>query len=75
MLLQDSLKEQFTPKFIKRKQVEAMTGLARSTIYREISANRFPQPIKLNSKGTRVAWILEEINEWIEQRISESRTT
>lgn len=69
----ESVKGRAPQKFIKRSQVEAMTGLSRSTIYREIAANRFPQQIKLNHEGTRVGWIYEEIVEWIEQRICESR--
>ncbi len=60
-------------KFLRRQQVESITGLSRSTIYREVAAGRFPKPVKLTSKGTRVAWIVTEVYEWMDNRILESR--
>lgn len=56
-------------KLMKLKAVMECTGLARSTVYKFIAEDRFPKPVKL---GTRmVAWVEEEIQKWILERISE----
>lgn len=52
--------------------VKSRTGLSRSTIYLRISEGKFPQPIRLGSRA--VGWIEAEIDEWLEQRILDSRT-
>ncbi len=36
---------------LRRKQVEARTGLARSTIYHHIKAGTFPRPIPLGPRA------------------------
>ena len=51
--------------------VQAHTGLPRSTIYHLMSLDRFPQNINLGPRS--VAWIAEEILEWNQDRINESR--
>lgn len=57
---------------LRRKQVEARTGLSRSTIYAHITEGTFPRPINLVG-GRAVGWIESEINEWLESRIKHSR--
>lgn len=57
---------------LRRKQVEARTGLSRSTIYSRISEGSFPRPIELGG-GRAVGWIESEINEWLQARIEHSR--
>lgn len=57
---------------LRRKQVEARTGLSRSTIYARISEGSFPRPIELGG-GRAVGWIESEINEWLHARIKQSR--
>lgn len=59
-----------TPSILRRKQVVARTGLARSTIYDYIKAGTFPAPIRLGEKA--VGWVESEIDAWIAARI-ESR--
>lgn len=56
---------------LRRKQVEARTGLARSTIYDRVKAGTFPAPISLGEKA--VGWIESEIDAWLNARIQESR--
>lgn len=56
---------------LRRKQVEARTGLSRSTIYERIKAGTFPAPINLGEKA--VGWIESEIDAWLNARIKESR--
>lgn len=59
------------PAIIRRPQVEARTGLARSTIYRRIRGGTFPPPVSLG--GDAVGWVESEIDAWIAARIDESR--
>ena len=56
---------------IRRKEVESRTGLSRSSIYLKISQKDFPAPIKLGARS--VAWIQEEIDQWVLDRIAQSR--
>ncbi len=56
---------------LRRKQVEARTGLARSTIYDRIKAGTFPAPISLGEKA--VGWIESEVNGWLTAQIEKSR--
>jgi len=58
-------------RIIRRKEVEKLTGLARSTIYLRIQKGTFPKPIKLGEYTS--GWIEEEINQWIMQQIAASR--
>lgn len=73
--------EQKTPLVIlRRKQVEARTGLSRSSIYARLKHNpkrpgdydpTFPKPISVGAKS--VGWIESEISEWIAAQIEKSR--
>jgi prophage regulatory protein len=59
---------------LRRKQVEARTGLSRSTIYARISEGTFPKPIDLGGGGA-VGWIESEINAWLKSLIKTSRNS
>lgn len=54
-------------RLIRLSDVTEATGLARSTIYKYISAGSFPKPVPLG--GSRVAWVEQEINAWIAECI------
>ena len=56
---------------LRRPQVEARTGLSRSTIYQRIKEGTFPSPISLGSKS--VGWLVNEIDAWLAERIKVSR--
>jgi prophage regulatory protein len=56
---------------LRRKQVEARTGLARSTIYQHIKAGTFPRPIPLGARA--VGWLETDVNNWIAERIAMAR--
>ena len=55
-------------RLIRLSEVQSRVGLGRSTIYRWMSDNRFPKPYQLG--GHAVAWLEQEIDEWIAQRIA-----
>ena len=56
---------------LRRKQVEARTGLSRSTIYANIKAGTFPAPIPLGAKA--VGWLDSDVNSWIVEQINKGR--
>lgn len=59
-----------TSQILRRKQVEARTGLSRSTIYARMAENSFPRPVNLGG-GRAVGWLEAEINSWLEACICE----
>ena len=56
---------------LRRKQVEARTGLRRSTIYAKIADGDFPAPVRLGARA--VGWIESEVSAWLRSRVEESR--
>lgn len=58
-------------RLVKMPEVMHRTGNGKAWIYRLISQGRFPKPIKIGSRS--IAFIESEIDEWINQRIAESR--
>lgn len=59
------------PALLRRRQVEARTGLSRSTLYFYISRGDFPPPVRLGERA--VAWVEGEVSDWIAERIVRSR--
>ncbi len=55
------------PVVLRRRQVEARTGLARSTIYQYMKDGVFPKPVQLGPRA--VGWIEADISAWISQRV------
>ena len=56
---------------LRRKQVQARTGLARSTIYHYIQAGTFPRPIPLGPRA--VGWLESDVSNWIAERVQMAR--
>ena len=52
---------------LRRKQVERLTGMSRSTIYLWIQQGTFPRPVSLGPRA--VGWVEHEIQEWLAERI------
>ena len=55
------------PSILRRRQVEARTGLARSTIYQYIKDGAFPRPVQLGLRA--VGWLESEVSAWIAGRV------
>lgn len=51
------------PRLLTRPEVERLTGLSRSTLYKRMRAGSFPEPVKI---GGSVRWREDELAEWIE---------
>jgi prophage regulatory protein len=77
---------QTTPKqkhrFIRLNEVLSRTGYGRTSIYRKMEDGSFPNSLKLggplkdpNEFDSRaIAWIEEEVDQWIESRIQDRVT-
>ena len=68
--LPETLRHLVAEKHLRRRKVEELTGLSRSTIYDLMSKGAFPRPVKLTGKA--VAWPESSIAEWLAQRADAS---
>lgn len=57
-------------RLIRIREVTSLTGLSKSYLYQLSNSGQFPKPIKLVEGGTASAWLLAEVNDWIESRVS-----
>lgn len=60
-----------TRRFIKRQDVESITGLSCTEIYRRIAAGTFPKQVTLGPKC--VVWIEAEVQTWCDEQIAACR--
>lgn len=59
--------QQNTPdRIIRAKEVQTMTGLSRTTLWRLENKHEFPRRVSLGANS--VGWKLSEIKNWIEER-------
>ena len=58
-------------RILRRKEVEAIVGLSRSSIYELIARKQFPAPIKLGLRS--VGWLRHEVVAWLEAQVLASR--
>ena len=58
-------------RILRLPQVEARTGLSRSSIYARIANGTFPPQVQLGPRA--VGWIESEVEAWIRERIAASR--
>ena len=75
-----------TPKqkhrFIRLNEVLSRTGFGRTSIYRKMEDGSFPRSVKLGGPleapnvfdSRAVAWIEDEVDQWIESRIGDRDT-
>jgi prophage regulatory protein len=56
-------------KIFRRREVEALTGKKRSTLYDAISKGDFPRPVKIGARA--VGWMEADIAEWQAARMAE----
>jgi prophage regulatory protein len=54
-------------RFLRLNDVMVKTGLSRSSIYKQMSINNFPQQIKLGARI--VAWHESAIDNWINSKL------
>jgi prophage regulatory protein len=77
---EQALKERAGVRILRRKQVEARTGLSRSSIYAKLRRNpkrptdydpTFPTQVSVGAKA--VGWIESELDAWLIAQINKSR--
>jgi prophage regulatory protein len=54
-------------RILRRRDVQRLVGLGRSSIYSMMAKGTFPQAIKLGPRA--IGWVEEEIEAWIEEKI------
>ena len=54
------------PRVMRRPEVEACTGLSRSTLYAMMAEGEFPPPIRLGKRA--VGWSAAAISDWLDSR-------
>ncbi|MDB5996667.1 MAG: AlpA family phage regulatory protein [Pseudomonas sp.] len=59
---------------IRMPDLEAITGLARPTVYKRLKDDpTFPRPVPLSnskSRGSPIGFVLAEVEAWVRQRIA-----
>lgn len=55
-----------TERLLRRRQVEEITGLSRSSIYRLMRTQEFPLAVKVGPAAVR--WKKSDITNWLESR-------
>ena len=58
-------------RFLRISEVEALTGLSRTTIYEWSADGRFPPPVRLSERAVR--WVESEVVGWMEERVEQGR--
>jgi prophage regulatory protein len=58
-------------RLLRLPEVMRIVGLGRSSLYDRIQHGRFPSPVSLG--GRAVAWRSQDIEDWIETRMSTRR--
>lgn len=61
-------KEYHGQAILRRRQVEARTGLSKSSIYLAIQRGEFPRPINIGKRA--VGWLESDIDSWVQERIA-----
>ena len=69
-------------RFIRLPEVLTRTGYGRTSIYRKLEEGSFPRSVKLGGPledpnvfdSRAVAWIEDEVDQWIESRIGDRDT-
>lgn len=56
----------------RRRQVEQLVQLSRSSIYAAVKAGTFPAPYRIGARA--VAWRVAEVEQWLEARPLASAT-
>lgn len=51
---------------VRMSRLVEMIGLSRSTIWKLLSQDKFPTPIRLGSKS--IGWRVKDIDEWLQNR-------
>lgn len=59
--------EQLRQALLRRRDVQKITSLSRSSLYRKMGAKTFPPAIKISPRT--LVWRAEEVAEWVEDPV------
>jgi prophage regulatory protein len=59
-------------RFLRLSEVTQRTSIGKSSIYQKISQGTFPEQVHVTARSAR--WIEAEIDTWIQEQISRSRS-
>ncbi|WP_426209806.1 helix-turn-helix transcriptional regulator [Massilia sp. TWP1-3-3] len=59
-------------RFIRMKEVLAICGKSRSSVYEAMQKGEFPRPVKLGGRSS--GWVKSEIEQWAQARIKARET-
>jgi prophage regulatory protein len=59
-------REYIASAILRRREVEKLTGLARSTLYQYVKVGVFPPPVRLGARA--VGWRYADVLDWINSR-------
>lgn len=71
MTIQNNNANLLNDKMVDMKFITEFTGLTDKWFYKLISEGQFPKPIKL---GRSSRWMQSEVENWVKQRINQSRS-
>ncbi|HBV8968648.1 TPA: AlpA family transcriptional regulator [Klebsiella oxytoca] len=71
MTIQNNNTSPLNDKMVDMKFITEFTGLTDKWFYKLISEGQFPKPIKL---GRSSRWMQSEVENWVKQRINQSRS-
>ena len=54
--------------FLRMRDIQQITALSKSTIYRLISEGTFPKQVRVGKRA--VVWVRSDVSNWIDQRLS-----
>lgn len=58
-------------RFMRLKEVLALCGTSKTTLYKAMKNGKFPQAIKLSERSS--AWVKSEVEAWMQQCIRNNR--
>jgi prophage regulatory protein len=58
-------------RLLRLNAVKEATGLSTASIYKAIAAGQFPRSVAISSRAR--GWLDSDIQQWIEERVTESR--
>ncbi|WP_406731785.1 AlpA family phage regulatory protein [Vibrio scophthalmi] len=62
------MRTNITEQLIREQDRFTITGVPRTTCWEMEKRGEFPKRRKLSKNGSSVAWLLSEINAWIQER-------
>jgi prophage regulatory protein len=72
---QDSMQAQTAPeelRLIRLREVQAICGKSRTSIYEAIKNGAFPQPVQVGARSS--AWVKSEVLQWAQACVDASRS-